>query len=171
MGRALATSSLLQLLTCERTSHLRYKTDQRHALQRSGTLMVPQRWPYAGMPWKESRIVDQPAATIAIRCQKPTRLLGAQSQNRRSRDLRSPPCHNLRKNLYALQFGPLIVTKSNLCLPNLIFGRVVWTFQLCTNRTLQLCAYKSTIHKGTISELKANLPVTCASSTGRCNTI
>src|SRR5260370_5137722 len=36
----------------------------------------------------------------------------------------------------------LIVTKSNLCLPNLIFGRVVWTFQLCTNRTLQLCAYK-----------------------------
>ena len=39
---------------------------------------------------------------------------------------------------------PLIVTKSNLCLPNLIFGRVVWTFQLCTNRTLQLCAYTKT---------------------------
>src|SRR5258708_14881255 len=42
---------------------------------------------------------------------------------------------------------PLIVTKSNLCLPNHIFGRVVWTFQLCTNRTLQLCAYISTIRK------------------------
>jgi hypothetical protein len=38
---------------------------------------------------------------------------------------------------------PLIVTKSNLCLPNLIFGRVVCTFQLSTNRTLQLCAYTS----------------------------
>ena len=34
---------------------------------------------------------------------------------------------------------PLIVTKSNLCLPNLIFGRVVWTFQLC--------AYIALIHK------------------------
>jgi hypothetical protein len=42
---------------------------------------------------------------------------------------------------------PLIVTKSNLCLPNLIFGRVVWTFQFCTNRTLQLCAYIPTMHK------------------------
>jgi hypothetical protein len=31
----------------ERTSHLRYKTDQRHALQRSGTLMVPRLWSHA----------------------------------------------------------------------------------------------------------------------------
>jgi hypothetical protein len=34
-------------LTPERTSHLRYKTDQGPALQRRGTLMVPQRWSYA----------------------------------------------------------------------------------------------------------------------------
>jgi hypothetical protein len=31
----------------ERTEHLRYKTDQRHALQRRETLMVPQLWSYA----------------------------------------------------------------------------------------------------------------------------
>ena len=42
---------------------------------------------------------------------------------------------------------PLIVTKPNLFLPNLTFGRVVWTFQLCTNRTLQLCAYRIHIQK------------------------
>jgi hypothetical protein len=34
---------------------------------------------------------------------------------------------------------PLIVTKSNLCLPNLIFGRVVWTFLSGANT--------ATIHK------------------------
>jgi hypothetical protein len=37
---------------------------------------------------------------------------------------------------------PLIVTKSNLCLPNLIFGRVVWTSQFArTGHFNQLCAY------------------------------
>jgi hypothetical protein len=31
----------------ECTSHLRYKTDHRHPLQRRGTLMVPRLWSYA----------------------------------------------------------------------------------------------------------------------------
>src|SRR5260370_40089588 len=60
---------------------------------------------------------------------------------------------------------PLIVTKSNLCLPNLIFGRVVWTFQLCTNRTLQLCTYSPDSNKGRyqkvarLRELQGTKPV------------
>jgi hypothetical protein len=53
------------------------------------------------------------------------------------------PLGNAERTSMLRRSRSLIVTKSNLCLPNLIFGRVVWTFQLCTNRTLQLCAYKS----------------------------
>ena len=37
---------------------------------------------------------------------------------------------------------PLIVTKSQSPPPPTV-GRVVWTFQLCRNRTFLLCAYKS----------------------------
>uniref|UniRef100_UPI001B806763 hypothetical protein n=1 Tax=Edaphobacter aggregans TaxID=570835 RepID=UPI001B806763 len=36
--------------------------------------------------------------------------------------------------------------KPNLFLPKLTFGRVVWTFQLCRNRTFLLCAYTVLIH-------------------------
>ena len=39
--------SVLTLGDIERTSHLRYKTDQGPALQRRGTLLVPQLWSWA----------------------------------------------------------------------------------------------------------------------------
>ncbi len=53
---------------------------------------------------------------------------------------------------------PLIVTKPNLCLPNLTFGRVVWTFQHCRNRTPQLCAYKSSTHKMPLADVVFGSP-------------
>ena len=93
---------------------------------------------------RRNRHVDQrTATTVAIRCQQPEISVRRLARTSERTSMRCSSC-------------PLIVTKSNLCLPNLIFGRVVWTFQLCTDRTPQLCAYIAAIHKtDALSERKA----------------
>ena len=71
----------------------------------------------------------------------------------RSRCLSAPPGQNFRKNLYALQLVSTHRQKSQSPPPPTV-GRVGWTFQLCRNRTLLLCAYIIYYHDVALSDLK-----------------
>jgi hypothetical protein len=101
-----------------------------HAAPRSSN----QRWSLPSI-W-----IHRAATPIAVRDHQPSRLSCAQPQDRCRRNLGAAPGQDLRKDFYASQFVSTHAQKIQSPPPSSV-GRVVWTFQLCRNRTLLLCAY------------------------------
>jgi hypothetical protein len=81
---------------------------------------------------------DACSAASSVGDDQTTCVSRADAKDRSRRRFSAPPGQNLSKDLYALQLVSAPGQKFQSPPPPTV-GRVVWTFQLCRNRTLLLC--------------------------------